>query len=84
MATKKQPVTRWFDGTTPVDELSAPEQLAHEVVSQFRDLAPSVERIMDAELTDEQREQALLAFRDSLGTPGDPNRDPRVAIANVS
>jgi hypothetical protein len=84
MATKKQPVTRWFDGSIPVEELSTPEQIAHEVVSQFRDLAPSVERIMDAELTDDQREQALTAFRDSLDTPGDPNRDPRVAIANVS
>ena len=54
------------------------------MVSQYRDLAPSVERIMDAEISDEQREQALTAFRDSLDTPGDPNRDPRVAIANVS
>jgi hypothetical protein len=84
MATKKQPATRWYDGTTPVEDLSAPEQLAHSVVSQFRDLAPSVERIMDAEITEEQREQALTAFRDSLDQPGDPNRDPRVAIANAS
>lgn len=84
MATKMQPVTRWFDGTTPVEEPSAPEQLAHEMVSQFRDLAPSVERIMNAELSDEQCEQDLPAFRDSLGTPGDPNRDPRLAIASVS
>ncbi|HSM67259.1 MAG TPA: hypothetical protein VK860_13205, partial [Ilumatobacteraceae bacterium] len=82
--TKKQPVTRWHDGTTPVEDLAAPEQLAHDIVSQFRDLAPSVERIMDAELDDDQRERALSAFRESLGTPGDPNRDPRVAIANVS
>lgn len=84
MATKKQPATRWFNGTTPVEELSVSEQLAHEVVSQYRDLAPSVERIMDAELDDDQREQAITAFRDSLDTPGDPNRDPRVAIANAS
>ena len=84
MATKKQPITRWHDGTTPVEDLSAPEQLAHDIVSQFRDLAPSVERIMDAELDEEQRERALGAFRDSLASPGDPNRDPRVAIANVS
>jgi hypothetical protein len=81
---KKRPVTRWHDGTTPVDDLAPTELLAHELVSEKADLAPSVERIMEAELSDDQRHRALVAFRDSLSTPGDPNRDPRVAIANAA
>lgn len=83
MAKKKPPVSRWHNGTTPVEDLAPTEQLAHEIVTEFGDLTPSVERIMDAELTDDQRGVALNAFRDSLGTIGDPNRDPRVAITNA-
>ena len=45
MATKKQPATRWFDGSTPIDELPPTEQLAHALVSQYGDLAPSVDRV---------------------------------------
>ncbi len=84
MAPKKQPASRWYNGVTPIEELTATEQLAHGVVVQYRDLAPSIERIMDAELTEDQREHALIAFRDSLTSVDDPNRDPRVAIANAS
>ena len=83
MAKKKVPATRWHDGTTPIEDLAPNELIAHEVVSQYGDLAPSILRIMDAELTDEQRNVALTAFRESLGTIGDPNRDPRVAITNA-
>jgi hypothetical protein len=85
MATnKKQPTTRWYDGITPIEDLAANEQLAHEMVSRHRDLAPSVERIMAADLTDEQRTDALTTFRHSLTRIGDPNRDPRTAIANAA
>jgi hypothetical protein len=84
MAKAKKPVTRWSDGTTPIEELAPTEQLAHQLVSDFGDLAPSVSRIMDADLDDDQRLWALEAFRDSLGEIGDPNRDPRVAIANAT
>jgi hypothetical protein len=84
MVKKKVNTTRWHDGSTPVDELAPNELLAHELVSQYRDLSPSVERIMAAELDDDQRNQALSAFRDSIGTLDDPNRDPRIAIANAS
>lgn len=84
MAKKKVPATRWHDGTTPIEELAPNELIAHEVVSQYGDLAPSIMRIMDAELTDEQRNTALNSFRESLGTIGDPNRDPRVAITNAA
>jgi hypothetical protein len=83
MAKKKVPATRWHDGTTPIEDLAPNELIAHEVVSQYGDLAPSITRIMDAELTDDQRNVALTAFRESLGTIGDPNRDPRVAINNA-
>jgi hypothetical protein len=84
MATKKQPASRWHDGTTPVEDLPETEQIAHEVVIARRDLAPSVERIMDAELSDDQRNMAMTMFRDSLTQDGDPNRDPRVAIATAA
>ncbi len=84
MAKAKQPVTRWHDGTTPIEELAPIDQLAHQIVVDFKDLTPSVARIMDAELDDDQRLGALTAFRNSLDNVGDPNRDPRVAITNAS
>jgi hypothetical protein len=84
MVTKKKPATRWYNGITPIEDLAANEQLAHEMVSRHRDLAPSVERIMAADLTDGQRTEALTSFRDSLTRIGDPNRDPRTAITNAS
>ncbi|MFP5487632.1 MAG: hypothetical protein ACLGHQ_04935 [Acidimicrobiia bacterium] len=81
---KKQQVSRWHDGTTPLDELGPCEQLAHQIVGDFGDLTPSVERIMTAELDDAQRLTALTSFHESLGRVGDPNRDPRVAIVNAA
>ncbi len=80
--TKPTP-TRWYAGDAPFEDLSASEQLAHEIVQEYRDLAPSVERIMVAELTEPQRHRALELFQTSLGDLGDPNRDPRNAIAAV-
>ncbi|MFW2333829.1 hypothetical protein [Ilumatobacter sp.] len=80
MAKAKKKVTRWSDGSIDVEELEPAERIAHELVSEFADLAPSVEKIMDAEISDDGRTQALELFRSSLGTIGDPNRDPRVAI----
>lgn len=58
------------------------EEMAYEITSTFGDLKPSVQRILDAELSETQRHRALLAFRGSLNQIGDPNRDPRYAIAN--
>lgn len=80
---KKQKASRWHDGITPVDELGACEMLAHQIVTDYGDLTPSVERIMAAELDDDQRLVALTSFHDSLGKIGDPNRDPRTAITNA-
>ena len=84
MAVKKPTLTRWYDGNTPLEELDASEQIAHEIVLEFGDLAPSVTRIMEAEITDDQRVTAMELFRDSLAEPGSPNRDPRVAITTAS
>ena len=81
---KKQKASRWHDGITPVDELGACEMLAHQIVTDYGDLTPSVERIMAAELDDDQRLVALTSFHDSLGKIGDPNRDPRNAITNAT
>jgi len=83
-AKKKSASTRWSEGSANVDDLAPRERLAHEIVSSYSDLLPSVERIMDAELTEEQGLAALTAFRDSIGVAGDPNRDPRVTIANAA
>ncbi len=83
MATKKPAVSKWRNATTAVEDLPPNEQLAHQIVSQHADLAPSVDRIMEAELDDDGRLRALEAFHESLSNIGDPNRDPRVAIASA-
>jgi hypothetical protein len=84
MAVKKPILSPWFNGETPLEELPASDQVAHDIVLEFGDLKPSLMRIMDAELDDDQRLKAMVAFRDSLQDPGNPTRDPRVAIANAS
>lgn len=81
MAIKKQAVSKWADGTTPLEELPETHRLAHQIVSERGDLGSSVTRIMDAELSEEGRAQALNSFHASLSDPSDPNRDPRVSIA---
>lgn len=83
-AKAKKVDSRWSAGATSVDDLAPRERLAHEIVSAHIDLLPSVERIMESELTEDQGLVALTAFHESLGTVGDPNRDPRVAIENAS
>ncbi len=83
MAVKKPILSPWFNGETPLEELPASDQVAPDIVLEFSDLKPSLMRIMEADLDDEQRLNAMVAFRDSLQDPGNPNRDPRVAIANA-
>lgn len=63
------------------EELSPANRVAHEILEVRGDLLPSVDRIMSAGLVEDEAVQALSLFRDALTTPGDPNRDPRVAIA---
>lgn len=79
-AAPKRVAANWKTPGSP-HELEPVEQLAHGIVSDRPDLLPSVERIMLAALDGDARLRALTLFRDSLHTPGDANRDPRVAIA---
>ena len=77
-AAAKRPATDWKSPGSP-HELGTAEQLAHAIVTERADLLPSVERIMTAPLDGDGRVRALGLFRDSLTTPGDRQRDPRVA-----
>lgn len=56
------------------------EAVAHAIRMEFGDLSPSVNRIMNAGLHEAGTMHAITLFRDSLGVPGDPNRNPMVAI----
>jgi hypothetical protein len=56
------------------------EAVAHAIIVESIDLTPSVNRIMNSDLHEAGRMHAITLFRDSLGVPGDPNRDPAVAI----
>ncbi len=76
-----RPSNPYGTSTTDPDELSPANRVAHEILVQRGDLLPSIERIMGAGLPEEGAVQALTLFRDALVQPGDPNRDPRVAIA---
>ncbi len=75
---------------TPIDrkhrvlseDLTPAELMADEIIAASGDLAPSVRRIMQAELDDDQKLRSLTRFRGSLNQIGDPNRDPRYAIAH--
>lgn len=64
------------------EEMSAVEKVAYEILETFTDLKPSVNQIMQADLSETQRHTALSSFREALGTVGNPFRDPRYAIAN--
>ena len=67
--------------STDIDDLSPTNRMAHEILTSRGDLLPSIEHIMQAGLSDSDATAALTFFRDALGAPGDPNRDPNVAIA---
>jgi|KBSSwiStaDraftv2_1062776.scaffolds.fasta_scaffold1498969_2 hypothetical protein len=89
MATRKQaakpPIgaARWHTSDSS-DDLGPAEQIAHDILAGRSDLLPSVDRIMTAGLGTEGTLKAIGLFRDSLNNPGDVNRDPRVAIAEVA
>lgn len=78
---KKQP-NPYLDTESP-DDLAPAQRLAHDIVAERRDLLPSVERIINAELGDATLD-ALSLFQNALATPGDPCRDPAVAVARAS
>lgn len=86
-ATRKRPAPRLPDtdlvGTDP-DDLTPLQAVAREILAGRGDLLPSVRRIAtEAGLAEPDAVTALTLFRDALSSPGDPNRDPRVAIAAV-
>ena len=71
-----------YRGTASPDDLGPTERIAFDIIAGRRDLLPSVERIMNADLDDGARLRAITLFCDSLGQTGDPHRDPRVSIAD--
>ncbi len=78
---KKPPAPApWYDSRKPLEEQDPATQVAHELITHRRDLAPSVDRIMAADLDAPQRHVAIELFRDSLREPSNPHRDPRLAI----
>lgn len=84
MATKKQTakpangIASWQSAGSADDPA---ELIAHEILAGRRDLLPSVERIMTADLGAAGTLRAIRLFRDALSNPDDVHRDPRVAIA---
>lgn len=58
------------------------EAIAHAIVAKSAYLAPSVNKIMASDLTEVGRLRAVTLFRESLDSPGDPNRHPVQAIEN--
>jgi len=74
--------TNPYCGTASPDDLGPTERIAFDIIAGRRDLLPSVERIMKADLDDEARFRAITLFCDSLARTGDPHRDPRVPIAD--
>jgi hypothetical protein len=87
MAVKKRstkaPPNPYLTSATP-DDLGPANRIAYDIVAERRDLLPSVERIMNAGLDEDGTVGVLTLFRCSLTAAGDPNRDPRVALATYS
>lgn len=70
-----------YVGSGDPDDLGPMQRLAHDILIDRGDLLPSVDRIMQAGLAEDETVQALTLFQGALATPGDPHRDPRLAIA---
>ncbi len=78
MATKRTSTKKEPDEARP----STPsEEVAFAIMARYRDLTPSVNRIMQARLTEEGRFRAITLFEQALEQPEDPMRDPAGAIA---
>lgn len=56
------------------------EAVAFDIRMDRIDLSPSVARILAAGLNEPGTFHAITLFQNSLTSPGDPNRDPSVAI----
>jgi hypothetical protein len=57
------------------------EVVADALLTRYNDLAPSLNKIMDAGLSEAGRLHAITLFQQSLGVTGDPMRNPQNAIA---
>jgi hypothetical protein len=78
---KKRPKPKGGTQIGTIDENSTPsEVLAHEILLECSDLAPSISRITDSDLGESGSHHAVTAFQGSLGTIGDPMRNPADAI----
>lgn len=62
------------------DDHTPSEGVAYAIRTEFGDLAPSVNRIMNAGLDEAGTMVAITLFRDSLGVKGDKYRNPMEAI----
>jgi hypothetical protein len=62
------------------EDHTASEAVAHSICTEYSDLAPSVNRIMNAGLHEAGQLHAITLFQTSLEMNDDPNRDPRIAI----
>jgi hypothetical protein len=77
-----KPLPNPYLTTESPDALEPLQRLAYDIVAVRRDLVPSVERIMVADIGD-ARLDALQLFQQSIGEAGDPNRNPAVAITSA-
>jgi hypothetical protein len=57
------------------------EIVADAIVTRYKDLAPSVRRIMEAGLGENGQLHAITVFQASLTAPDDPMRNPLNSIA---
>ena len=64
----------------PPENLTPSETIGLEIVTAHKDLAPSVNRILESDLGEAGRLEAITLFRASLDAVGDPNRNPAIAI----
>lgn len=85
MATaRKRPPAKRAAGTkkAPIlpEDHTPSQAAAHAIVEEFRYLEPSVNHIMESDLSEAGRLHAIELFQASLGTPGDPNRTPANAV----
>jgi hypothetical protein len=62
------------------DDHTPSEAVAYAMRLESIDLTPSVNKIMNAGLHEAGCMHAITLFRDSIGVPGDPHRDPAHAI----
>lgn len=83
-AAATKPPQNPYQSSSDSADLSPANQVAFEILAVRRDVMPSIERIMNAGLDEEVAVDALTRFRAALDEPGNPDRDPRVAVANAA